>query len=355
MSPRVSVIMAAHNAGRFVGEAVQSILEQTIPDWELIIVDDASTDDTPEVLQRFDDSRITILRNEQNSGPAVSRNRALDAARGEYIAILDADDVALPQRLERQVVFLVAHPEFSGVGAWAEKIDETGRCLELMKTPTHPAQIEFMLTHTSPTMHSSATVRVEALKSVGGYDPAYPCSQDYDLWVRLALQGHRFACLPEVLIRYRSSAGQISTARRTEQARFAEKAAERYLQCKLGWTPDADSMSAYRAILVGQPALPGNLSVDKGLTTLRKVVRDSCCRLSKEDRTAVQAYVRACALAVASRSKAVAPDIASRIARAMMEPLMGGLLDRKAWRLLAIAALYRSLQLVLGRAAVGTK
>lgn len=353
MTPRVSVIMAAHNAGRFVAEAVESILRQTMPDWELIVVDDASTDDTPEVLRRFNDARITILRNEQNSGPAVSRNRALEAARGEYIAILDADDVALPQRLERQVQFLEEHRDVSAAGSWAEKIDETGRVLDLWQTPTHPAQIEFMMTHTCPLLHPSAMARVEALRSIGGYDPAYSCAQDYDIWVRLALEGHRFACLPEVLIRYRSSAGQISTARRAEQARYAARAAERYVKAKLGWTPEAGQMAAYRAILDAASAFPPELDLDEGIATLRSVFRDFSRHMPAESRAAVQAYIRDRALATAALSRRSSPAVCARLARAMAGPLMGGTLDWRVWMLLASAARHRTLQRIPGKAASG--
>ncbi|BCW98659.1 MAG: hypothetical protein KatS3mg024_1486 [Armatimonadota bacterium] len=353
MTPRVSVIMAAHNAGRFVAEAVESILRQTTPDWELIVVDDASTDDTPEVLRRFDDPRISILRNDENSGPAVSRNRALQAAQGEYVAILDADDVALPQRLEKQVRFLDGHGEVSAVGSWAEKIDETGRVLEHWKTPIHPAQLDFVMTHTCPLLHPSATARTDAVRSIGGYDPAYPCAQDYDLWVRLALQGHGFACVPEILIRYRSSPGQISTARRAEQARYATRAAERYVEAKLGWAPGAPQMAAYRAILDGASPFPPDLDLDEGLATLRKIFRGFSEHLPADARAAVRAYIRDRALVTAALSRRSSPATCMRLARAMMGPLLGGTLDWRVWMLLVSAARHGTLQRVRGKAILG--
>ena len=350
MTPRVSVIMAAYNAERFVAEAVRSVLAQTMRDWELIVVDDASTDGTWDVLQGFTDARIVLLRNETNLGAAVTRNRALEQARGEYIAILDADDVAMPERLEKQVAFLDEHPATCAVGCWAEKVDETGRVLEVWETPTQVAQIEFAMTHTCPLLHPSALVRRDALVSVGGYDASYPCAQDYDLLVRLALEGHRFACIPEALIRYRSSPGQISAARRAEQSRHAQRAAERFLQARLGWSPSPRELASYRAILDGAAPLTPETDVRAGIRALRHAVREFCLGLSAADRAAVRDYVRYRALSTAALSRKSAPSVCTRLSGSMMAPEMGGLTDLRVWMLLGSAARHSLLQMVPGLA-----
>src|SRR4051812_32745176 len=119
MAPRVSVLIPAYNSGRFLTEAVESILAQTTADWELIVIDDASTDGTPERLASCNDARLVRLRNPTNLGQVRSINRGLAVARGRYVACLDHDDVAEPGRLERQSDFLDAHPDVSVLGAWA--------------------------------------------------------------------------------------------------------------------------------------------------------------------------------------------------------------------------------------------
>ncbi len=128
-NPLVSIVMPAYNGERFIGKAIQSVLNQSYENWELVIVDDCGTDHTIEIARSFQDSRIKILSNVKNEGIAYSRNKAIENSHGEYIAILDDDDMALPDRLKLQVAFLEDHPNISVVGGRSYWIDEEDRIL----------------------------------------------------------------------------------------------------------------------------------------------------------------------------------------------------------------------------------
>src|SRR5579864_8737730 len=127
MTPKVSVLLAVHDGEPYVHEAVRGVLKQTFREFEFLVVDDASTDNTVAIVDSFADPRIRILRNEHNLGQVPSLNRGLLEARGEYVARIDADDVSLPRRLERQVALLDAQPEVALVGAWMSLVDDSGR------------------------------------------------------------------------------------------------------------------------------------------------------------------------------------------------------------------------------------
>src|SRR3989344_2183131 len=121
---RVSVIMPVYNGEKYIADSVQSVLAQTFTDFELIIINDSSTDKTLEVLRRFKDARISIQTNEKNIGSGASRTNAINASTAEYIAILDADDLAFPTRFEKQVAFMDAHPDFGMLATWVRIIDK---------------------------------------------------------------------------------------------------------------------------------------------------------------------------------------------------------------------------------------
>src|SRR5208337_1568211 len=168
--PRVSVVMAAYNAEKYLRQAVDSILSQTLADFELIVVDDASIDATRAVLESYSDPRIRALYNPSNLGQCVSRNKALAAARGKYIAILDADDIALPTRLEKQAEWLDRHPEIGLLGSYAVTIDEQGKeHARWDYSPTDDAAIKWALLFTNVFIHSSVMMRKSVVNQTGGY------------------------------------------------------------------------------------------------------------------------------------------------------------------------------------------
>lgn len=214
MTPLVSVLMPAYNAERYVAEAVQSILDQTFTDFELIVIDDGSTDSTRAILERFTarDSRIH-LSSRANRGVAATRNECLALSRGEFIAVLDSDDVALPDRLARQLKYLDDHPDCLALGSRALIIDPEGDPLDewFIETSHEAIDAKNIGSGISAICHSSVLMRRADVLAVGGYrDEAVP-AEDLDLWLRLAEHG-RLANLPETLTKYRVHDGGISRA-----------------------------------------------------------------------------------------------------------------------------------------------
>jgi glycosyltransferase involved in cell wall biosynthesis len=220
--PRVSVLMSVYNGERFLINSVESILEQTFPDFEFLIIDDGSTDSTWEILEKYADkeARIILVRNEKNIGLTRSLNKGLALARGEYLARQDADDISLPQRLEMQVKFLDAHPEVSLVGTGMEIIDENGKILALHQPPTdHESIAAELLIKNNSVGHSTVMARLDILKELRGYNERLPYAQDYDLWWRLCRK-RKIANLPEILVKWRDTPGNISRAHRADQLEY---------------------------------------------------------------------------------------------------------------------------------------
>lgn len=209
--PRVTIMMPVHNASAYLREALDSVLAQTYPHWELVCVDDASRDDSPQILADYAarDARIKTFRQSGHAGIVAARNRAIDEASPEstYLAILDADDVALPDRIAAQVEYLEAHRDHALVGGHTLIIDEQSRALGIRRYPSDYEAICDVIGRYNPFAQSAITLRRSMLREIGHYDPAYPRCQDYDLWLRTA---SRFpvANLDRPVIRYRISAAQ---------------------------------------------------------------------------------------------------------------------------------------------------
>jgi len=225
--PLVSVLLAVHNDARFLREAIDSILSQTLGDLELLVIDDASTDDTPAVLAAVEDQRLVVLRNDEQAGLATALNRGLDRASGAFVARLDADDVALPERLERQVERLRADSDTAVVGSAVTDLDEQGRRGRTHLLPSGATPLRWHALFSSPFFHPTVLVDREALAANGlRYDTTYLESEDYDLWTRL------FACadgdnLREPLVLKRVHAGQASQRRGDVQESFQRRVALR--------------------------------------------------------------------------------------------------------------------------------
>jgi glycosyltransferase involved in cell wall biosynthesis len=209
-APRVSVVIPVFNAETYVAAAIESVLGQTLEDFELIAVDDASEDGSPELLERLarSDRRIRVITNDQNLGLSGARNRGWRVARARYIAFLDADDVALPDRLSRQVEFLDAHPPVAAVGGAVITIDDSGRRISSVRYPTKNRAIQSrLLRHICAVCQPAVTMRRAALEAVGGY--RFRCVEDYDLLLRLS-ERFELANLQEPVILYRLHLHQLS-------------------------------------------------------------------------------------------------------------------------------------------------
>ncbi|MBM4441159.1 MAG: glycosyltransferase [Candidatus Rokubacteria bacterium] len=207
--PRVTVLMSVYNGARWLREALDSVLGQTYRDFEFVIVDDGSTDDSAAILASVRDPRITLVR-QPNQGLAAALNRGLREARGELVARQDQDDVSLPERLARQVAAMDAQPRTGLLGTQAETIDAEGRACFVRRYPTDSLVLKWQVMFDNPFVHSSVMLRRAALDDVGGYstDPRRQPPEDYELWLRLVSRWD-VGNLPEVLLRYREAAGSM--------------------------------------------------------------------------------------------------------------------------------------------------
>jgi glycosyltransferase involved in cell wall biosynthesis len=209
--PLVSVLMAVYNSERYLAQAIESILNQTLSEFELIIIDDGSTDGSLAILQQYaaQDARIR-LHSRDNRGIPQTRNELLDMARAELIAVMDSDDVALPERLAKQVAFLKPQPQVVCLGSAFDLIDAQSRRITTLPVPLEDAEIQpQILAGHAAIFQPCAMMRRTAVRQVGGYNPAMTQAEDLDLWLRLGEIG-KLANLPEALVQYRLHANSVS-------------------------------------------------------------------------------------------------------------------------------------------------
>jgi glycosyltransferase involved in cell wall biosynthesis len=218
-TPLVSVVMPAFNAARFIRAAVDSVLAQSYRHFELVVVDDASSDETAAILRDYQkrDDRVRVHRHPINEGVTAALNRGCAIATGEFIARMDADDLCLPERLAQQVAYLRQHPEVGAVGGWVQQVDEYGRPGKIHRPPTDPTLVSWSLFFCSSLVHPLVMMRRDLLERVGCYRPDYPHNEDYDLWFRLS-RITKLGNLPDVLLRYRIWPASVSKIAHQAQA-----------------------------------------------------------------------------------------------------------------------------------------
>jgi glycosyltransferase involved in cell wall biosynthesis len=199
---RVAVLMPVYNGARFLRVAVESILSQTFRDFDFLIVDDGSTDESPAILREYAarDSRIRI-ESQPNAGIAGALNVGLTLTQATYVARMDADDIASPERLERQLAVMESDSSVVACGTQAEEIDAEGQIRCAIQYPTTSVRLKLALLTKPPFLHPTTMLRRSALLAAGGYTSGCPI-EDCDLWWKLATRGN-FACTPDVLLRYR--------------------------------------------------------------------------------------------------------------------------------------------------------
>ncbi len=212
--PAISVIMPVFNGEAFLAEAIRSIQAQTFRDFEFLACDDGSTDHSVEILEKFarEDQRIRVVQN-AHVGLEAILNIGIQTAKGEYLARMDADDIALPSRLELQIRYLQQHPEITVLGGQAAFIDEAGKVAGLWQMPLEHLQMDdnHICSRNVSLIHPTVMMRRSAVLKVGGYRVvAKRCMEDVDLWLRLAEMG-RVANLPDVVLKYRRNSKSISS------------------------------------------------------------------------------------------------------------------------------------------------
>ena len=219
-APRISVLMTAYNAEKYLAQAIESILNQTYTDYEFIIINDGSTDDTPNIIQRYadQDSRIIFVNNKQNQGLIAVLNQGLDMARGEFIARMDADDISLPQRFAKQVAYLDANPDVGVLGTLIhgfDKLDAPGIQI--------PVVTVFDMLQQNYIAHPSVMMRKALLDKYNlRYNPDYKHCEDLELWSRMIFLT-KFHNIMEVLLMYRITGNNISTQNWDLQQATTEK------------------------------------------------------------------------------------------------------------------------------------
>jgi glycosyltransferase involved in cell wall biosynthesis len=216
-SPTVTVVMSVFNGDEFLSETMDSVLNQTFRDFEFVIVDDGSTDATPDILSKYAlrDSRIRVLR-EGKKGRSAALNLGISLANGKYVANIDADDLAMPGRLEEQVAFMEGNPEVGVLGSAYEVITDSGDVIDIIGHPLNDSEIGSVIFRYNPICHSSVILRKDIVLALGGYRSIFEPSEDYDLWLRMS-ERSRLANLHNVLVRYRVHAKQLSVRKQERQ------------------------------------------------------------------------------------------------------------------------------------------
>lgn len=235
--PAVSVLMPVRDGARHLEQAMASILRQGWRDFECLVCDDGSADATPAILARLAaaDARLRVLRLPR-AGIVAALNAGLAAARADWVARMDADDIALPDRLERQMAAAARHPGSGAIGGAWRVVGPGGEPRCVIAPPTDPAAIAAALLRHNPLAHPTMLLRRDAVLAIGGYRAAFRSAEDYDLWLRLA-ERHPIHALPEVLINYREHDGQTAW-REIEHRVLAEIGARAAARARRAGRPD---------------------------------------------------------------------------------------------------------------------
>lgn len=229
MQPKVSVLMPVYNAQKYLKDTIDSILQQTFDNFELLIINDASADNSEKIIKSFTDKRIKYYQNEKNLGISATRNKLMDLAQGEYLAIIDNDDICLPERFAKQVKFLDKNADISVVGSWTELFCKEkprgifGICKKIIRNlgwiwcqPANPTLDDAL--EGCPVMHPSSMIRkADFVKHNLRYDAALTPAEDFDLWVETMMKGLRLANLQEVLFKYNLHGNNFSITTKRQQ------------------------------------------------------------------------------------------------------------------------------------------
>ena len=208
-SVAISIVMPVYNAAAYLGEAIHSILSQSLRDWELVIVDDCSTDNSAEIVASFRDERIRFFHLTARSGVSRALNYGISFSRSEFIGRMDADDICVASRFEKQLTFLTSHPEIALVGSALKTFPSPE---VIWKSPGHHEEIRLEMMFRNPIYHSTVVFRRAAFETLAnGYRQEFEPAEDFDLWERMS-RNFKVANVPEILVRYRRHGNQASLA-----------------------------------------------------------------------------------------------------------------------------------------------
>lgn len=247
-TPLVSVVMSVYNGEKYLREAVDSILNQTFTDFEFIIINDGSTDDTLKIIKSYKDPRIVLISRE-NKGLVASLNEGTRKARGSYIARQDDDDVSMSDRLEKQVRYMREHSTCAVVGSRIREIDEDGMRYyrEVLSNTLPNGSLELSLSFCNPLAHGSVLIRTALLRDVGLYDEKYWPAEDYELWVRMSKVG-RLAVLDDELYFYRVNTAGISFTNIKKQNSIVRRIQAEFQENELALLPDERYAVSYPVV-----------------------------------------------------------------------------------------------------------
>jgi len=271
--PRITVLMPVYNAERYLRTAVDSILGQTFSGFELLIVDDGSDDGSTAIVNSYTDKRIRLIRNECNLGLIATLNKGLQAARGQYVARMDADDISLPTRLERQIAYLERHREVGVVGSHFHRIDENGRILSTERREGKDFMVSFRMyvEAYNPFCHPAVMYRTKEIRDRGGYNPAFPSAEDAALWFQLNESGMRFATIPRVLLLYRMHHSQVCQQDKPTQVMSFYGAYAESLSNLLGVSVLPEDAMRLHACRLDEEHIKGDAELEKVLHLKRQI------------------------------------------------------------------------------------
>jgi GT2 family glycosyltransferase len=241
--PTVSILMSVHNGEKYLEQTLQSITSQTYTDFEVIIINDCSTDQTSNILGKYkDNEKFKIINNESCLGLTKSLNIGISKARGKYIARLDADDIALPERLSIQKQFLDDNKDIVCIGSASIIIDENGNKTGFKKVVSNIDTLKFRMILANQISHPSAFFRTEIIKKIGGYNENYKYAQDFNLWSRLLKAGYKISNIEKPLILYRVHNKSISAEMRRRRRAQPQRRRRAALPVKAHLRPRALSI-----------------------------------------------------------------------------------------------------------------
>jgi glycosyltransferase involved in cell wall biosynthesis len=263
----ISVVMAVYNAHKYLRPCIESVLGQSYADFEFVIVDDGSTDGSDQIVEQFarQDPRIRLFK-QPNRGVSAARNLAVSHARFELLATMDADDIMLPGRLQRQLEFMQQHPEASVACSYAQLIDRNGKVIGSSHTVV---DVHLFL----EIVHPSTIIRKRALLEVGGYSDRFHVAVDRELWGRLVTSGHLIAVMPETLIQYRLHQSSV-TAKDMFDHHFTCEFIDFNIVRRLNGEQQV-TLNEFRAVLKSRPAVVrvGNLLASVSRVYYKKATR----------------------------------------------------------------------------------